>query len=71
MTLYAHLQLAIQKYREEWSQIIGYPSKSQKTEHWSRIKALTRLLAYFGMNHYNYELMPLSDFRQEVSTQLK
>lgn len=70
MTLYAHLQLAIQKYRENWSQVIGYPSKSQKTEHWSRIKALTRRLAYFGIDHYNYELMPLSDFRQEVSTQL-
>lgn len=70
MTLYAHLQLAIKKYRENWSQVIGYPSKSQKTEHWSRIKALTRRLAYFGIDHYNYELMPLSDFRQEVSTQL-
>lgn len=70
MTLYSHLQLGIQKYRKEWSKVIGYPSKSEKTEHWSRIKALTRRLAYFDMDNYNNELMPLADFRQEISSQL-
>lgn len=70
MTLYLHLQLAIQKFRNDWAQIIGYPSKSQKTEHWSRIKALTRRLGYFGQDNYNNELAPLADFRQEVSSQL-
>ena len=70
MTLYAHLQIAIQKYHYNWSQIIGYPSKSSKTEQWSRIKALTRRLAYFDMDHYNNELMPLADLVSEIRTQI-
>lgn len=70
MTLYTHLTIAIKKFRNNWSQVIGYPSKSQNTKHWSRIKALSRRLAYFGIDHYNYELMPLADFASEVRTQL-
>lgn len=70
MTLYTHLQIAIKKYRTNWGQIIGYPSKSSKTEHWSRIKALTRRLAYYNLPDYNNELMPLSDFAQAVREQI-
>ncbi len=70
MTLYSHVQAGIRKYRDIWSQIIGYPVKTEKTTHWSRVKALTRRLAYFGQDHYHNELMPLADFRQELSSQL-
>lgn len=70
MTLYMHLQVALDNYRNTWNEIIGYPNRSDKTEHWSRIKALSRRLAYFEIDNYNNQLSPISDFRQELSRQL-
>lgn len=70
MTLVERLKIALASYRQEWGGRIGYPHKTSDTEHWSKIKALTRRLAYFNQDHYNYELMPLADFRQEVAEQL-
>ena len=63
-----YLKNAICKYREQWGIKIGYPSRDRFTEHWSRIKALTKRLAYFDTDHYNFELMPLADLRQELSS---
>ena len=63
-----NLKNAICKYRDQWSKKIGYPSRDRFTEHWSRIKALTKRLAYFDTDHYNFELMPLADLRQELSS---
>lgn len=70
MTLYTHLQVAINNYRQNWGNIIGHPFKTEKTEHWTRIKALTKRLGCFGLDHYNYQLMPLADFAQEIREQL-
>lgn len=68
--LLGHIKLAIDVYRQNWGEKIGYPCKTQKTEYWSRIKALCRRLAYFNQDHYNFELMPLAELRQELATQL-
>ena len=70
MTLYHHLQNAIDRFRTEWADIIGYPYTTNKTEHWSRIKALTRRLAYFDEDNYNRELQPLADFARCIKEEL-
>lgn len=74
MTLYHHLQNAIEQFRSEWGNILGYPHTTSKTEHWSRIKALARRLAYFDQDHYNHELQPLADLtrciKEEINTYL-
>ncbi|MBD5482205.1 MAG: hypothetical protein HDR15_06750 [Lachnospiraceae bacterium] len=70
MTLYHHLQNAIDQFRAEWGDIIGYPYTTNKTEHWSRIKALTRRLAYFGEDNYNHELQPLADLTRCIKEEL-
>lgn len=70
VTLYNHIKNAIAKYRDNWSEKIGLPVKTSKTEFWSRIKALTRRLGYFGMDHYNYELMPLADLNAQIRSEL-
>lgn len=70
MTLYHHLQNAIDQFRTEWGSIIGYPYTTSRTEHWSRIKALTRRLAYFDEDNYNHELQPLADFARCIKEEL-
>ena len=70
MTLYHHLQNAINQFRGEWGNIIGYPYTTSKTEHWSRIKALTRRLAYFDEDNYNHELQPLADLARCIKEEL-
>lgn len=70
MTLYHHLQNAIDQFRTEWGNIIGYPYTTSKTEHWSRIKALTRRLAYFDQDNYNHELQPLADLARCIKEEL-
>lgn len=70
MTLYHHLQNAIDKFRREWGNIIGYPYTTSETEHWSRIKALTRRLAYFDEDNYNHELQPLADLARCIKEEL-
>lgn len=69
LTLYHHVQLAIENYRKRWSEIIGYPVKTYQSEHWSRIKALTRRLGYWNQEEY-IELRPLADLLQEIIEQL-
>ncbi|MBQ2802560.1 MAG: hypothetical protein IJF07_01520 [Lachnospiraceae bacterium] len=70
MTLYHHLQSAIEQFRTEWEDILGYPYTTNKTEHWSRIKALSRRLAYFGEDNYNHELQPLADLARCIKEEL-
>lgn len=41
-----------------------------RSEHYSRIKALTRRLGYFGIEHYQWELMPLADFNSCIRREL-
>ena len=70
MTLYHHLQNALEQFRTEWGDILGYPYTTNKTEHWSRIKALARRLAYFNQDHYNHELQPLADLARCIKEEL-
>ncbi len=70
ITLYNHLKAAITRYRIVWGEKIGLPNKTINTEFWSRIKALTRRLGFFNMDHYNYELMPLADFNDAIRGEL-
>ena len=67
-TLCDLLREYIFKYRDLWGKIIGFPQKDDLTPHWTKIRALTKRLAYSIADHYNYELMPLADFRQELSS---
>lgn len=70
ITLYNHLKAAINRYRKEWEEKIGLPNKTSNTEFWSRIKALTRRLGFFNIDHYNYELMPLADLNDAIRGEL-
>ena len=70
MTLFHHIQVAIRNYRKTWSELIGYQTNTPRTAHWSKIKALTRRLAYLNQDNYNGELQPLADLVQEISSQL-
>lgn len=70
MTLFHHMQVAIRNYRKTWSELIGYQTNTPRTAHWSKIKALTRRLAYLNQDNYNGELQPLADLVQEISSQL-
>ena len=65
-----HLQNALEQFRTEWGDILGYPYTTNKTEHWSRIKALARRLAYFNQDHYNHELQPLADLARCIKEEL-
>lgn len=53
-----------------WKQILGVPYKSSKTEHWTRMKALSGRLYEYGIDHYNYELMPVADLLGAITAQL-
>lgn len=68
--LYSYLQEATKVFRSNWKQILGVPYKSSKTEHWTRIKALSRRLYEYGMDNYNYELMPIADLLSAITSQL-
>lgn len=70
MTLIAHLKEGIKNYRTAWGNKIGYPTKKEETVHWSKVRALTRRLGYFGEDNYQLELMPLADFSASIRTQL-
>jgi hypothetical protein len=70
ISLYSHMQIAIEKYRRSWSEIVGHPLKTSQTEHWSRIKALSRRLAYMHCDNYNNELAPLADLAQSIREQM-
>lgn len=68
--LYSCIQEATKVFRSNWKQILGVPYKTSKTEHWTRIKALSRRLYEYGIDHYNYELMPIADLLSAITSQL-
>ncbi len=70
MTLFLHVQTGIENFRNFWGEKIGYPFKSVKTLHWSKIRALTRRLGYTGEDSYGDELAPLADFSDAISAQM-
>lgn len=70
MTLIAHLREGIRHYRIAWENKTGYPAKKEETVHWSKVRALTRRLGYFGEDNYQLELMPLADFGASIRTRL-
>lgn len=65
LKLYYYLKEATQSFRTEWGERTGYSANTSKTEHWSRIKALSRRLGLIGEERYR-ELQPLADFASIV-----
>ncbi|PHV69741.1 hypothetical protein CS063_14180 [Sporanaerobium hydrogeniformans] len=61
---------AVKEFRDKWDLILGIPYKTYRAEHWTRIKALSRRLAYWGMDNYNNELAPIADILYELSVEL-
>lgn len=61
LKLYYYIKEATQEFRAIWAEKTGYSSITNKTEHWSRIRALARRLGVLGQENY-CELQPLSDF---------
>lgn len=70
LQLYYYFYDAIAEFRTTWSRKIGYPSKSDQTEHWSRIRALTRRLASSERDHYD-SLQPLADYAASMQRQFR
>ncbi len=61
LKLYYYIKEATLVFRREWAEKTGYSAITSKTEHWSRIRALSRRLGLLGQESY-CELQPLSDF---------
>ncbi|WP_017416237.1 hypothetical protein [Clostridium tunisiense] len=70
LMLYPYIQNAIKGFRNEWDVKLGIPMRSSNTEHWTRIKALSRRLAYFDQDHYNNSLTPVADMLRVLTAQL-
>lgn len=70
LMLYPYLQEATKHFRDDWKQILGVPYRTSKTEHWTKIKALSRRLSYFNTDNYNNELMPVADLLSSITSQL-
>ncbi len=68
--LIGHLKEGIDNYRTAWGNKIGYPTKNEKTVHWSKVRALTKRVGYFGEDGYQQELMPSADLISSISAQL-
>ena len=67
---YAYLSLVIQRatkaFHERWNAILGFSySADVRSEHWSRIKALSRRIVELRQNHY-YDLNPTFDLSEEL-----
>lgn len=61
------VQQAIQDFREPWRARLGLSSTaSVRTEHWARIKALTRHIGMLGEDEYQY-LRPVADLIARLS----
>lgn len=83
LTLFQHLKFAIEDFRNDWagkldtrtsklgSEFIvdDAPATSRPVPPVS-LKKLTNRMAYYGMDQYNYELMPVADFIQTLSAEL-
>lgn len=74
----ANLIIAIQQgtheFHEKWKGVLGLGSVSgERPEHWTRVKALTRRIAYFGADEYD-TLKPVADLikllQNRISTYL-
>lgn len=61
LKLYYYIKEATQEFRVIWAEKTGYSSITNRTEHWSRVRALARRLGVLGQENY-CELQPLSDF---------
>ncbi|MBX3051502.1 MAG: hypothetical protein KF753_08520 [Caldilineaceae bacterium] len=60
------IQKATQKFRRPWRARLGLGSYDQiSSEHWARIKALSRRLGELNQDEYN-GLRPVADFLQEL-----
>jgi hypothetical protein len=58
------IQRATQEFHEKWMGVLGMGgSTGIAAEHWTRIKALTRRIAYFGSDEYD-NLKPVADLIQ-------
>ncbi len=69
LKLYYYFKEAVFEFRKEWGEIIGYSGKTDRTEHWSRIKALSRRLGMLEQESYDY-LAPLSSFAYRVQSKI-
>lgn len=61
LKLYYYIKEATLSFRKIWAEKTGYSAITSKTEHWSRIRALSRRLGLLGQESY-CELQPLADF---------
>ena len=57
------IQRATHEFHEKWMGVLGMGSVAGIAEHWTRIKALTRRIAYFGGDEYD-SLKPVADLIQ-------
>lgn len=61
LKLYYYIKEATLSFRKIWAEKTGYSAITNRTEHWSRIRALARRLGLLGKENY-CELQPLTDF---------
>lgn len=61
LKLYYYIKEATLSFRKIWAEKTGYSAITNRTEHWSRIRALSRRLGLLGQESY-CELQPLADF---------
>lgn len=61
LKLYYYIKEATSSFRKIWAEKTGYSAITGKTEHWSRIRALSRRLGLLGQENY-CELQPLADY---------
>lgn len=69
LKLYYYIKEATQEFRAIWAEKTGYSSITNKTEHWSRVRALARRLGVLGQENY-CELQPLSDFASIIQEKI-
>lgn len=61
LKLYYYIKESTLTFRKIWAEKTGYSCITNNTEHWTRIRALSRRLGVMGQENY-CELQPLSDF---------
>ena len=64
------LQNAVTQFRDPWKSRLGFPARSSlPTEHWARIKALSRRFAQFGTTEYD-TLHPAADLLERMKERM-
>jgi hypothetical protein len=64
------LQNAVAQFRDPWKSRLGFPSRSSlPTEHWTRIKALSRRFAALGKTEYD-SLRPAADLLERMQERM-